>query len=101
MRAVMGSIFTAGLLSLFALPAMAEDESSESETMEQQRSGELSLPGEASEQGHESSAEGLERATEAREKREEFGRDRARDARERRPDVPARDGGDRPGGGRP
>ncbi len=97
----MKSIFTAGLLSLIALPALAEEDGNGNDLAEQQRSGELSVPDEASEQGRESSAAGLERATEAREKREEFGRDRARDARERRPDVPARDGGDRSGGGRP
>lgn len=90
-------------LALGSSPVLAEEDaeldavaSEEAEPSDATR--ELSLPDDASEQGRESSARGLDTANQAREKREEFGRDTARDARERgRGREDAADQGDRRG----
>ncbi len=89
---------------IFAAPAMAQDEGNPSEKGEQARQQnapqdtmkvvgpdetpegvdrELRLPETASEQGKESSSEGLETANEAREKGRDFGRERAEQARQK------------------
>jgi len=82
-------LLVAGLI--FAAPAMAQDEGDNGDTIGVVQSDEepeevdqrITLPESASEQGKESSSEGLETANEAREKGSEFGRERAEEARQK------------------
>lgn len=87
------SLLLMGLLA--AAPAMAQDEADtpnraqdEVRVVEQDETPEdvdkeLALPESASEQGKESSSQGLDTANEAREKGKESGQERAEEARER------------------
>lgn len=82
------------MLALIALPfagtsALAEDDLDvtmgviEDDATEERVSRELTLPESASEQGRESSRQGLDTANEARERGREFGQERAAEGRER------------------
>lgn len=94
-------------LSLVATPVVAQEDEealdvvTDQEATPDEGTGELALPEDASEEGKENSAEGLDTANEAREKRREFGEERARDARERRGPPDSGPSGDSSTGGDP
>lgn len=73
-----------GLVSAAMAFAAGADEHAGEVVDEDTTSVEMSLPEEASEQGHTHSRQGLDTAQEARERGREYGQDRAAEARERR-----------------
>lgn len=86
MRIFLMSLFTAAAFTLAAAPVVAQEDEAEvvSDSDAQSEQAGKALPEEASDEGRENSKEGLQRASEARENREDFGGDMSEQARERR-----------------